>query len=88
MPAKSQSQQKLFGAVLGGADFPLAKKLRRQMTGKQIREFASTQRRGLPDHIKPPKIQSPQSAAKSFLRRPKTSLGQLYRALRAHKGYR
>lgn len=52
MPAKSKRQQRLFGAVEGGATFPLAKKIRAQMTSKQVRDFAATKRVNLPDSVK------------------------------------
>lgn len=78
MPSVSKSQQRLFGAVEGGAKFPLAKKIRSQMTSKQVHDFAATKRRNLPDRIKPPKIQSASSAAKSFLRAPRASMGRMY----------
>lgn len=74
MPSTSQSQQRLFGAVEGGATFPLAKKIRSQMTRKQVRDFASTKHANLPDRIKSAKT----TPARSFLSQPKTSMGHLY----------
>jgi len=39
MPATSLPQQRLFQAVAHGATFPLAEKLRREMTPTQIEDF-------------------------------------------------
>lgn len=78
MPAVSQSQQRLMGAALGGASFPLAKKIRNQMTTKQMRDFASTTRKNLPNRIRPVRAQSNSAAARSFSRTPRTSIGALY----------
>jgi hypothetical protein len=85
MPAKSKSQQRLFGAVEGGATFPLAKKIRSEMTRKQIRDFATTKRTHLPDRIKTQRQISPQRAARTFLKAPKQSMGQLYGSRRRGK---
>ena len=45
MPSKSKSQQRLFGAAIaakkGKPTFPLAQKLAGQMTGPQLKDFAS-----------------------------------------------
>jgi hypothetical protein len=54
MPSVSGSQQRLFGAVRGGAQFPLARHLRATMSARSIHDFAATQRRGLPAHVAPP----------------------------------
>lgn len=40
MPAKSESQRRLFSAAEHGATFPKAKKLRQSMTLAQLRDFA------------------------------------------------
>jgi hypothetical protein len=48
MPSVSQAQQRAFGAALGGAKFPLARKLRASMSTSKLKEFASTPRTGLP----------------------------------------
>ena len=40
MPSVSRAQQRLMGAAEHGAKFPLAKKLRRQMTHEQLHDFA------------------------------------------------
>lgn len=85
MPATSKSQQRLFGAVQGGATFPLAKKIRSQMTSKQVHDFASTKRVNLPDRIKPVKPSSPNRAAKSFLKAPRQSMGQMYSGRRSKR---
>jgi len=58
MPAKSASQQKLFGIVhavqKGDMKAPSAKiaKLAKTMKKKSAKEFASTKRKGLPDKVK------------------------------------
>lgn len=40
MPAKSEKQRRLMAAAEHGAQFPLAKKLRRQMSHEQLHDFA------------------------------------------------
>lgn len=77
MPARSQAQQHLMGAALHGASFPLARKIRNQMTSKQMRDFASTTTKNLPKRIKPTK-QSNAAAARSMSRSPRTSMGSLF----------
>lgn len=79
MPAKSQAQQRLFGAAANGADFPLARKIRATMSRKTMRDFAATKHQHLPDRIKAPKIKSPGAAAKQFLKAPTSTMGHLYR---------
>jgi hypothetical protein len=61
MPSRSKSQQHAMGAALGGAQFPLAQKLRSTMSLGQLSDFASTPTKGLPSHVKASK---PASAAK------------------------
>lgn len=51
MPARSQSQQRLFAAAEHGATFPLAQKLRGSMTHTQLHDFAATKRTGLPGRV-------------------------------------
>lgn len=46
MPAKSQKQQKFMGAEL--ARKRAGKKTRTGMTSSQLKDFASTKRKGLP----------------------------------------
>ena len=45
MPAKSKSQQRLFGAALnakrGGKTFPEAEKLAKELSAKQLKDFAT-----------------------------------------------
>ena len=64
MPAVSQKQQKFFGAILGGAiDKP------KGMTTDQVKDFAATPRKDLPEHAgkkfygqgKPPERAKPKS---------------------------
>jgi hypothetical protein len=50
MPAKSQKQQMLAGADLARARE--GKKTRTGMTEKQLEDFASTKRKGLPRQVK------------------------------------
>lgn len=52
MPAVSKAQQHLMAAAQHGAKFPMAEKLRKSMTLKQLRDFASTSTKGLPKHAK------------------------------------
>lgn len=42
MPSSTEKQRRTMAAALHGADFPLAKKLRRMMTSTQLHEFASS----------------------------------------------
>jgi len=46
MPAKSKAQQRFFGAEL--ARKRAGKKTRTKMSEKQLKEYASTKRKGLP----------------------------------------
>ncbi len=46
MPAKSQAQQRFFGAIKGGAIPRPA-----GMSEKTVQDFAATPRRGLPEHL-------------------------------------
>ena len=50
MPAKSQAQQKLMGADLARAR--AGKKTRTGMDEGQLKDFASTSRKGLPKKVK------------------------------------
>jgi hypothetical protein len=50
MPAQSKAFQRLAGAALAGASFPMAHKLRDSMTATQLRAFASGPMAGKPDH--------------------------------------
>jgi hypothetical protein len=52
MPAKSKAQQRLMAAAEHGASFPMAQQVRSSMTMKQLHDFASTRRKGLPKHVK------------------------------------
>ena len=60
MPAKSKKQQKFFGIVRaiqkgkepkGGAS-PAAKKAAKSMSGKDVKDFAKTNTKGLPSKVK------------------------------------
>lgn len=52
MPSKSRAQQRLFQAAEHGADFPLAKKLRRSMTHQQLHDFAVGSEKDKPEHVR------------------------------------
>jgi hypothetical protein len=60
MPAKSKAQQKAAGAALSAkrGDTPksklrgASKQMAASMSEKQLEEFASTKRKGKPDHVK------------------------------------
>jgi hypothetical protein len=78
MPAVSKSQQRLFAAAEHGATFPLARKIRAQLSRKQMHDFASTKRQNLPDRIRSPKPKVPKAAAKQFLHASKVPMGRLY----------
>lgn len=78
MPAVSKSQQRLFAAAEHGATFPLARKIRAQLSRRQMHEFAATKRQNLPDRIRSPKPKAPKVAAKQFLRAPKVPMGRMY----------
>jgi hypothetical protein len=59
MPAKSKAQQKAAGAALSAkrGDTPKSKlkgsskQMAESMTRKQLEEFASTKRKGKPEHV-------------------------------------
>jgi len=51
MPAKSIAQQHLMAAAEHGADFPMAKKLRKSMTHDQLHDFAVGSQAGKPEHV-------------------------------------
>ena len=59
MPAKSKAQQKAAGAALSAkrGDTPksklkgASKSMAESMTEKQLEEFASTKRKGKPEHV-------------------------------------
>ena len=47
MPAKSKAQRRLMAAAEHGANFPMAKKIRKTMTHKQMHDFAATPEKSL-----------------------------------------
>jgi hypothetical protein len=49
MPAASKAQQRLMAAAEHGADFPMAKRVRRSMTRQQLHDFASGPMKGKPE---------------------------------------
>jgi hypothetical protein len=53
MPAKSQAQQKFFGMLHANPE--MAAKRGIDMTPKQIKDFASTKRKGLPMKVHKPR---------------------------------
>lgn len=54
MPSVSKKQQHLMGAAYGGATFPEARALRREMSPTQLRDFAATKTKALPSRVRPP----------------------------------
>jgi hypothetical protein len=52
MPSKSKAQQRLMAAAEHGADFSMAKKLRKSMTHEQLHDFAVGSMKGKPAHVK------------------------------------
>lgn len=52
MPSVSKAQQHLMAAAEHGARFPMAEKLRHGMTLDQLRDFARTKTKKLPEHVK------------------------------------
>jgi len=52
MPAVSKKQRRLMGAAEHGADFPMAKKVRKSMKPSALRDFAKTKEKGLPEKKK------------------------------------
>ena len=52
MPAKSKAQQHLMAAAEHGADFPMAKEVRKSMTKSQMHDFAATPTKNLPTKVK------------------------------------
>jgi hypothetical protein len=68
MPSVSKRQQHLMGAAYGGATFPAAKALRREMSPTQLRDFAATKTKSLPvraPKAKPPTKQHAKAVTKS-----------------------
>lgn len=51
MPSKSIAQQHLMQAAEHGADFAMAKKVRKSMSHKQMHEFAVGPEEGKPQHV-------------------------------------
>src|SRR5882724_2181073 len=51
MPAKSIAQQHLMQAAEHGADFPMAKKLRKSMSHSQLHDFSVGSEKGKPEHV-------------------------------------
>jgi len=51
MPSRSKSQQRLFAAAEHGAQFPLAQKLRTQMSLPKLREFAVGSMKNKPETV-------------------------------------
>ena len=49
MPARSKAQQRLFGACEHGVKLDACPK---HMTKGQMRDYARTPRKGLPEHVK------------------------------------
>lgn len=52
MPAVSKAQQHLMAAAEHGAQFSMARKLRKSMSKKQMHDFASGSEKGKPMHVK------------------------------------
>jgi hypothetical protein len=63
MPAKSKAQQKAAGAALAAKRGEIKKSelkgasrsMAQSMSDKQLEEFASTKRKGKPEHVRKPK---------------------------------
>jgi hypothetical protein len=51
VPSVSRAQQRLMQAAEHGADFPMAKKIRRSMTHQQMHDFAAGSEHGKPQHV-------------------------------------
>lgn len=51
MPSVSKAQQHLFQAAEHGADFPMAKKVRKSMTTPQLHDFSVGSEQDKPDHV-------------------------------------
>lgn len=52
MPSVSVAQQRLMQAAEHGANFPMARKLRKTMTHQQLHDFAVGSEKGKPMHVK------------------------------------
>ena len=52
MPAVSKKQQHLMAAAEHGANFPMARNIRKSMTHQQMHDFAATSTKNLPDRKK------------------------------------
>lgn len=53
-----------MAAAEHGADFPLARKLRRSMTHEQLHDFASGSMKGKPEHVGKPR--TPRTGARKI----------------------
>lgn len=51
MPSVSKSQQRLMQAAEHGADFPMAKKLRKSMSHSQLHDFSVGSEKDKPEHV-------------------------------------
>lgn len=51
MPSKSKAQERLMGAALHGAKFPMARTIRETMSNASMRDFASGSMNGKPAHV-------------------------------------
>ncbi len=51
MPSVSVAQQHLMQAAEHGANFPMAKKLRKGMSHQQLHDFAVGSEKGKPKHV-------------------------------------
>lgn len=69
MPAKSRAQQRLMQAAEHGANFPMAKKLRKSMTHQQLHDFAVGSEKGKPEHVKKTKPTHTESYAYNWRQR-------------------
>lgn len=66
MPARSRSEQRLFGAAEHGATFPKARELRDRLTRQQLHDFASGSMQGKPERVPKPKRGSLAAHANSY----------------------
>lgn len=77
MPAKSRAQQRLMQAAEHGADFPMARKVRKSMTHEQMHDFAVGSEQGKPTHVAAP---HPHRNLGKYLHKPKANKSAYHEA--------
>lgn len=71
MPAVSKKQRRLMAAAEHGADFPMAKKVRKSMTKSQMHDFAKTKEKSLPTKKKKKRDHKTESQLRNMMMKAK-----------------